>query len=102
MGETCGYQPETHHLPLIVAPWDHYCMISIVETENTGDTDESLNSEENAVSSEIKSFQRNRKMTQGFEGESSRSRHAFKSERKEFMTNLQRYGQEYRKPSISF
>lgn len=47
-----------------------------------------MNSEENAVISEIKSFQRKRKMSQVSEGGSSRSQPGFKSELKEIMTSL--------------
>lgn len=38
------------------------------ETETAGDTEEPLNSEENDVISEMKSFQRKRKMIMGSEG----------------------------------
>lgn len=59
------------------------------ETETAGETGDSLNSEENAVVSEIKSFHKKRRAAQANEGASSRSRTGFKSELKEIMTSLQ-------------
>lgn len=57
--------------------------------EDCGDTGESLNSEENAVISEIKSFERKRMTNQVSQGGSSRSRTGFKSELKKIMSSLQ-------------
>lgn len=56
VGRTRGYPSGTHRLLLTVAPQDQPYIASIWETEIAGDTDESLNSEENATISEIKSF----------------------------------------------
>lgn len=60
--------------------------------EDCGDTGESLNSEENAenaVISEIKSFERKRMTNQVSQGGSSRSRTGFKYELKKIMSSLQ-------------